>query len=133
MDLKEQLRSKIDKGCRFFDMEAGIVSRVDGEQYHIVVGITKLPFFKDGDVFDLNDTYCREVVESRETVCFNQVSLVGRMRNHPAYRSVKLESYIGTPILVDRSLWGTVNFSSLRARAFEFEHRTTLPRNCETT
>jgi GAF domain-containing protein len=101
-------------------MEAAIVSKVAGEGYKIVIGITRLPFFKTGDVFRLSETYCREVIRTRSTVYYNQVGLIGIMRLHPAYRSLHLESYIGTPLTVDGQLWGTLNFSSIEAREIHF-------------
>ena len=118
--LEDRLKGILEAGRQYFNMEAAIVSKVAGESYKIVIGITRLPFFKTGDVFRLSETYCREVIRTRSTIYYNQVGLIGIMRLHPAYRSLHLESYIGTPLTVDGRLWGTLNFSSIEAREIHF-------------
>lgn len=118
--LKDKLKGILEAGRQYFNMEAAIVSRVTDKSYTIVMGITRLPFFKDGDVFKLSDTYCSEVIRTQDTIYYNQVGLIGTMRHHPAYNSLHLESYIGTPVMVGGSLWGTLNFSSIEAREISF-------------
>lgn len=122
MDLKEQLRQELEKGCQFFGLEVGIVSKISDQHYEVFAGLTQYPFFKEGDIFDLAETYCREVVRTGQTVYYNQVSLVGEMRYHPVYRSLHLESYIGSPIVVSGKLWGTLNFSSIQAKEIKFSN-----------
>lgn len=118
--LKERLKGILETGRQYFNMEAAIVSKVTDENYEIVKGITRLPFFKDGDVFKLSETYCSEVIRTQSTIYYNQVGLIGTMRMHPAYHSLHLESYIGTPVVIDGTLWGTLNYSSIEARELNF-------------
>lgn len=121
MDLKTQFRQELVKGCQFFDLEVGIVSKICGEDYEVFAGITHLPFFKEGDHFKLAETYCSEVVRTNKTIYYNQVSSIGEMRYHPVYRTLHLESYIGTPIHVEGRLWGTLNYSSIQAKEVQFK------------
>ncbi len=118
--VKDGLKDILETGRQYFNMEAAIVSKVTDENYKIVIGITRLPFFKDGDVFKLSDTYCSEVIRTQSTICYNQVGLIGTMKLHPAYHSLHLESYIGTPIIIREKLWGTLNYSSIEARELNF-------------
>lgn len=75
--LEDRLKGILEAGRQYFNMEAAIVSNVAGESYKIVIGITRLPFFKTGDVFRLSETYCREVIRTRSTIYYNQVGLIG--------------------------------------------------------
>ena len=120
MNLREQFRQELEKGRQFFDLEVGIISRICDEEYEVFTGLTQLPFFKEGDVFKLAETYCSEVARTRQTIYYNQVGLMGEMRFHPVYRSLQLESYIGTPIMTGEKLWGTLNFSSIQAKEIRF-------------
>jgi GAF domain-containing protein len=123
MNLRDQLKLELEKGRQFFDLEVGIISKICNERYEVFAGLTQLPFFKEGDVFKLAETYCSEVVRTQRTIYYNQVGLIGEMRFHPVYRSLHLESYIGTPIKVDGQLWGTLNFSSIQAKEIKFSDK----------
>jgi hypothetical protein len=43
--LEDRLKGILEVGPQYFNMEAAIVSKVAGESYKIVIGITRLPFF----------------------------------------------------------------------------------------
>jgi hypothetical protein len=43
--LEDRLKGILEAGRQYFNMEAAIVSKVAGESYKIVIGITRLPFF----------------------------------------------------------------------------------------
>ena len=116
----KQRKEELEKGRQFFDLEVGIVSKICDERYEVFAGLTQLPFFQEGDVFKLAETYCSKVVRNRQTIYYNQVGLIGEMRFHPVYRSLQLESYIGTPIMIGEELWGTLNFSSIQAKEIHF-------------
>ena len=119
-DLLYYLHGKLREGCRCLGLEAGIVSHVSGYKYQIVKGASELPLFDDGDVFDLGDTYCSEVVKTAATVAYHHVGSIQELKLHPVYQSLRLEAYIGTPIMLGDHLWGTVNFSSLDAKETPF-------------
>lgn len=110
----------VEEGCRYFDFEFGIVSRVISSDYTVLAGIARIPFFKAGDGFKLKDTFCSEVIGSECTIFYNEVGMIGHLKQHPSYRSMRLESYIGTPVRVDGQIVGTVNFASLVARDHKF-------------
>jgi GAF domain-containing protein len=123
MDLRGQFRQELEKGRQYLGLEVGIVSKTCNERYEVFAGLTQLPFFKEGDVFNLAETYCSEVVRTHQTIFYNQVGLIGEMRFHPIYRSLQLESYIGTPIMIEGKLWGTLNFSSIQAKEIHFSEQ----------
>lgn len=115
------LKEQLEKGRHFFDFEAAIISNIVDSKYLIVAGLTELPFFKVGDEFVLEETYCYDVVKTKSPVYYNMVGRMGKMKNHPVYLNLRLESYIGTPIIINEKIWGTLNFSSLKARRKRYE------------
>lgn len=119
-DENDLLQSFVQKGCEFFGFEFGIISSIKDGQYHVLAAIAEIPFFKVDDSFELKDTFCMEIIKTGSTVSYNQVSDIGHLRKHPAYRNMRLESYIGTPIKIDGKIVGTVNFASLVAREIDF-------------
>ncbi len=72
-----------------------------------------------GDRFDVESTYCAEVV-AEDKVCSFADAVADGKESHPAYRDFELESYIGAPLVVDGTRYGTVNFSSPTTRVAAF-------------
>ncbi len=120
MQIEKFLQNKLELGSKFFKLEAGIVSKVTGSDYLIIAAKTEMPFFKVDDIFQLENTFCRDVVERKATLSYNKISSNSKMKLHPAYRKLFLESYIGTPIIIKNKVWGTFNFSSIQAKLKNF-------------
>lgn len=116
----EQVREMLRLGLSRFELDIGIVSRVDGTTYEVVEAVVPDGTgLKAGDRFELGATYCSAAIEARGPVGFEHVAK-SEMATHPAYAAFGLESYIGTPITVGGEIFGTLNFSSpmMRERAF---------------
>ena len=73
-----------------------------------------------GDTFDLGDTYCSITLNADGPVGFTKVS-ESSFATHPAYGMFSLESYIGIPIYRGGTVYGTLNFSSAKARERAFK------------
>ena len=99
-------------GCKRFNLDIGIVSKVEGEeykvQYHVAPETVPLA---DGDCFPLARTYCVRTLAARGPVGFEHVAK-SDFATHPAYQDFGLECYIGAPIMVNHEVYGTLNFSS---------------------
>jgi PAS domain S-box-containing protein len=106
-------------GCRTLELEIGIVSHVRGTDYTVETVHAPDAEIESGDQFDLESTYCAEVVEE-EAVCSFTDAVADGKETHPAYRELGLESYIGVPLVVDGERYGTVNFSSPTTRVTRF-------------
>ncbi|SDF86981.1 PAS domain S-box protein [Halorientalis regularis] len=110
------------------DLDVGILAGIDGDDYEITaVSAPDIPL-STGDEFDLGETFCDLVVDRGEPVSFTS-SERGGVETHPAYEKQGMESYLGAPIAVDGSFYGTLNFSSPDARDRPFSaFETTLVR-----
>ncbi|WP_432451887.1 GAF domain-containing protein [Agarivorans sp. QJM3NY_29] len=104
-------------------MQLAIVSQVEGNHYRVVAAYSSLDLVRQGDEFELDSTYCREVLRQAQTVAYERVGAITEMCLHPCYQALHLESYIGTPLEKDGKILGTLNFSSLTARAAAFTEK----------
>lgn len=103
-------------------METAIVSYIENNEYTIVAVDSEMEgVFAPKQVFPLQDTYCRAVFESKQSVRYDHVATVDGMLQHPVYQAVKLESYIAAPIIDTKGeVVGTLNFTSLIPHKPEF-------------
>jgi diguanylate cyclase (GGDEF)-like protein/PAS domain S-box-containing protein len=109
---KYRVEQLLALGCRRFNLEIGILSQVDGDNYEVKYHIAPESIaIADGDCFSLARTYCARTLASNGPVSFEHVA-ESNFANHPAYSDFGLESYIGTPVVVNNHVFGTLNFSS---------------------
>ena len=109
-------------GCEILGLSVGIVSEVIGGRYLIRAVVADLSL-EVGQEFELADTYCAAVVGAKETIAYDRVGAHADMLLHPVYQALQLESYIGTPIFVSGTLYGTLNFSAAEPRERVFGER----------
>lgn len=107
-------------GTKIFSMEFGIVSNIVEDEYTVLDVISPGNVLSPGDTFDLEGTYCREVVNSQKVIGLPHVGAIKEMRGHPVYQNMKLESYISAPIYKEDVIYGTLNFSSTEVREYGF-------------
>ncbi len=126
-NLDQLILEYLKTGLSIFDMEIGIVSKIDGDQYIIENTINQDNSISKDDVFQLSDTYCREVAKSHSVLGFPQVGKLKQFKNHPVYVNMKLEAYLSAPVDVGGELYGTLNFTSKVPRKYGFsEHERDL-------
>ncbi len=108
------------EGREKFDAMVGITSRIIDGTYEIFAIDSTNGTPKVGAKFDLQAVYCREVYEKQKTVAITEVDGVVGLCLHPLYRFIPCEMYISSPIIVDDTVWGTLNFTSMIAREDPF-------------
>ncbi len=110
----------LETGCKIFDSSIGIISRVQEEIYTIYAVKSPSRDLVADQQFFLGDTYCSEVIKQKKTVAYCHGEGILSPQSHPAYKNLKLESYLGTPIWVNGEIYGTLNFSSQQVRSHKF-------------
>ena len=114
-------------GCQMFGLATGIISRVKDSIYQIVAVNSPWDLdLKVGYETLCTDTYCAEVDDTQTTISFAEVGNIESMANHPVYYNLNLESFIGTPIIVNGELYGTLNFFNTAPRDAEFSTEETF-------
>lgn len=116
----KQLEKALKLCCELLDLDIGIISRINGDTYSIKHYYPKDSDLKEGQVFELGDTYCSITKEADDVISIDHMER-SKHRRHPCYQVFKLESYIGVPIEIDNQLYGTLNFSSPEPKKPEFK------------
>ncbi|WP_324663246.1 PAS domain-containing protein [Haloarcula sediminis] len=119
LSAETRLEELLKVGCQTLGLEIGIISHIQDSDYTIKAVHAPEADMNAGDRFDIESTYCAEVVAEEELCAFADAVADGK-KTHPAYREFKLESYIGVPLVVDGTHYGTVNFSSPTTRVAPF-------------
>lgn len=121
-NLEELFADYIQTGCSVLNFAAGAIGRIHDEHYTFLAVQSDIASLVPNLTVKLSDAYCGKVAEQRKTVTFHHVGEMEQMRCHPLYQSLKLESYISTPIFVEEKLYGTLCFFSQQPRLDGFEN-----------
>lgn len=114
-----KLNQLLKLGCERFGTDIGILSNIDGNDYRVVDAVSPENAIKQNTVYPLGDTYCQITMNAEAPVSYRKM-VETEMQLHPAYIKFKLETYIGTRVMVNGKLFGTLNFSSPEIREAEF-------------
>jgi GAF domain-containing protein len=98
----------------------GIVSYIDESRYVVRACRSNDSPIPEGTEFELQDTYCSDVVRERRTKFYKNVAEISEMLKHPCYINTQLRAYIGTPIYMGGKVWGTLNFSSMSPSKLDY-------------
>jgi transcriptional regulator with GAF, ATPase, and Fis domain len=113
---EEMLNEILTLGCQLLKMETGIISQVSNDNYKIIALNTPLDVFSINEKLALKNTYCSTVIKEQDCVYFEHIAMIKTMRVHPLYKSLKLESYLGLPLIINKQCYGTLSFYSQHAR-----------------
>lgn len=123
LELPDQLNRLLNFGCQLFGMDAGLVGHMTSTGYEIdeVYGPEAFPL-RRGQILDVEDTYCAEVIRSGRPAAVPDVRGTPFAERH-AYREFGLQAYLGSPLIVDGSVYGCISFFGLDPHARAFDSR----------
>ncbi|MGC1396549.1 MAG: PAS domain-containing protein, partial [Coleofasciculaceae cyanobacterium] len=113
-NFEELFTDYIQTGCNIFGFPTGIISEIVNLSYKICAAESCFDFLMPGTIFNLNDTCCAEVIDSKKTVAHAQINKIIPTLSPTVYWKPK--SYFGTPIIVNGSIYGTLSFSSTKEK-----------------
>ncbi len=111
----------LTKGRKLLNLETGIVSRFQTGQYEIIAIESKENVFVAGESYTLHNTICAQTAEQKKTIAITPFPEDFASLHHPLYVPKSLRTYIGSPILIDNFIWGTINFTSFYSRTKPFD------------
>lgn len=117
-DFEELFSDYIQTGCMIFGFSTGIISEIINSIYTIREVRSEFDFLQPNLTLNLNDTCCVEVVNSKQTIAYTKINQITPTLNPAIYWKPK--SYLGTPIIVNSKIYGTLSFSSTQERAQNF-------------
>ena len=107
----EKVQALLVMGTQRFGLDMGLLAHIEAERYEVVAAFSPGDAIRPGDVFDLGQTYCRDVLHSGFPIGFEHAG-ASEWAVHPCYAAFHLEAYLGTPVVVGDRIYGTLNFSS---------------------
>jgi PAS domain S-box-containing protein len=117
---KERFQEVLAMGTRHFDLDFGMLARIQEGRYEVISAQTPDRSISPGDVFDVKQTYCYETLKSAEPTCIVDAKH-SEWYCHPSYAAFHMESYIGNRIWVNGSVYGTLCFCSRVPRQKSFK------------
>lgn len=111
-------------GCEMFDLPVGILAATPFDMatgkrlYRLEAIVSPDPAIQPGLTIPIQEAFCDAVVNSGETVAYADAS--DDVPDHPACVDRGFRAYIGSPVMVDGELFGTLNFVSPEPRANGF-------------
>ncbi len=120
LPIAEQLKQALTLGAEHLGLEFAIVSRVEGETYHVRTQVSPPGTLQDGQTFPLGVTYCSLTLAHKQVLSIDDMGHSPYL-GHPCYAAFRLESYIGAPVQADGKVYGTINFSSPRPFSRPFD------------
>jgi signal transduction histidine kinase len=115
LDLDGKIDAYLELGCHVFELEQAVLSRVVGDRYEVLHAFPESEAIRRGSVFQLGHTYCEQTLRASEPVGFARAQGT-EWETHPCYGLMRLEAYLGSPVLVGEEVVGTLSFSSLDPR-----------------
>src|SRR5919199_1097377 len=122
LSFDQRLQGLLALGRRRFGLEMGALGRVENNLYQVIAAQvppkSNFPIPK-GNIWSLEKTYCSVTLGAREPIAFESAGL-SSWSSHPAYKSRRIEAYIGMPVVVAGKVYGTLSFFSLQPRQHPF-------------
>ena len=120
LDFDQSLQALLTLGRQQFGLDLGVVSQVEGDCYEVIAA--QLPNNRSikGVTLNLAQTYCHETLQTLEPLCITSAA-TSDWSAHSCYINLKLETYLGVPIIVHGQAYGTLSFSSYIARRKPFK------------
>lgn len=107
-------------GVDYLGVDIGTASSVKNGTYTIEwVQAAKLDF-SAGVQLPLSTTYCSVVLKANHLIYTNDASRDSRFKEHASYQTYGLETYIGTPLIINDQVWGILGFARKSKRAEPF-------------
>lgn len=127
LSVEAKVQSILEVGLETFGLSLGIVSHIVSTNYTVEYVAPADAGLNAGHVFYLPRTYCDITVKLKRTLGIPQMK-ISTYNAHPCYADFGLESYFGTPLLLDGVIYGTLNFTAKEAHetGFSSEEKSAL-------
>jgi len=109
------VESVLELGVDYLDVDTGVFASVDADTYAVEAAVPDNGPITAGDRFDLEETYCSSVVASGEPVTFTTGPDDATV-DTTAYGTDGLQTYLGVPVVVDNTSYGTLCFAAQDSR-----------------
>ncbi len=117
--LDAQIRRALELATNSLGLDAGIVSRVEGEVYTVEHCYAPDLALEPGQRFAVDDAPCTLTLEAAGPLLIDHLS-DSEYRSHPCRDVFEIEAYAGAPVRVGGTLFGTLSFMSAEPKTPPF-------------
>jgi len=120
--LQQKITDALDLGVTYLGADFGYLAVADEhtDRWDPVVTTALPETVPDHTPRDLSSTYCRRTVEDDQQVALHDIPGQG-LADDPGFQSFGCHCYLGTPVVVDGTQYGTVCFVSEEPRTEPFD------------
>lgn len=106
-------------GVDYLDVDIGIFASVDADTYAVEAAAPDDGPITAGETFALDATYCERVIDAGEPVAFTDGTATDIV-SEGAYGTEGFNTYLGVPVVVDDTTYGTLCFAARESRSEPF-------------
>lgn len=117
--LDQRLRTVLELGCRRFQLPIGLMTTTEGDQLVITHVWDPGKRFAPGMQLPLCNSYCGTTLNASSPVAIDHAGH-SEWRHHSGYQTLGLESYLGTKLVGEQTVFGTVCFLDTAPRSTAF-------------
>lgn len=113
---EEKLNKMLDLGTYFLDLPYGFLTDISEDTQTIIESKGDHELLQKGSSCPLSKAYCRKTIETEEGWLAVQNASMEGWEDDPAYELFKLGCYIGSKVVVDDDLYGTLCFADSKPK-----------------
>lgn len=117
--LDEKIDEVLRLGCRQFQLDSGVLSRIDDAHFYVVRAVGANDAYAPGLRLKVEDTFCGTAVGTAEPLALADTACAGWIE-HPACHGSRQAAYIGTCVQMDDRTRGTLCFFGEHPRTRPF-------------
>ena len=118
-DVTTLIREALARATRLLGLDAGVLSRIEDDVYHVEVCHPAGSGLEPGQTFAARAMFCSVALDAGGPVAVDHMA-ASPYRTHPAYATFGFESYIGIPVRVAGRSYGTLCFAGRAPRTPPF-------------
>jgi PAS domain S-box-containing protein len=119
LTLDQRIHSVLALGCHRFRLPIGLMTKAEGDQLVITHAWDPDRRFAPGMHLPLCQSYCGKTLTEAQPVAIDHAGQ-SEWRTHPGYQTLGLESYLGTKLVGEHQVFGTICFLGPAARLAPF-------------
>ncbi|WP_417486087.1 PAS domain-containing protein [Maricaulis sp.] len=113
------IRALLREVTGYFKLPLSIISRIDGPRYEVEFVLDANRQIEVGQGFDLAATYCERVLTLEKPLYVHHAA-DSQLVDHPCYREMALETYLGIRLFRNGEVYGTLSLTAPEPREHPF-------------
>ncbi len=117
---EQKQQSLLRMGCERFGMENGVILHPAVDAFEIIQAYSPSGAYIPYTNLPMVESYSQQVIQSKGILIIEDAADDAYWKDHPVYRTHKLQSYLGAPLLIGGNLFGVLAFSSTQPHPKHF-------------